>query len=191
METQVFRTRSDISSRWSYWRFSAIIAGLAIVSLGAWFLSRELDSATVERFGYLGIFVISLLANASVFLPVAPTMALVIAGTWWLNAVPVVIAAATGSALGELVSYAAGAGGRRALTGNKVVTLIDRWMRRRETAALTLFLLAAVPNPAVDVAGILAGAARYPWWAFLIVVSLGRVVRFSLLAAGVSFWVKP
>ncbi|HBY98857.1 MAG: VTT domain-containing protein [Ardenticatenaceae bacterium] len=190
MRTLIFRTRSDSSNRWEYWRFAAMLIGLLIVSVGIWSFTGKVEPATVERFGYLGIFVISFLANASVFLPLAPTMALVVAGTWWFNAVPVVVVAAAGSALGELVSYALGAGGRRTLPNSKVVALVERWMQHRGTGALTLFVLAAVPNPAVDVAGILAGASRYPWWAFLAVVWLGRLVRFALLAAGVSFWMK-
>jgi membrane protein YqaA with SNARE-associated domain len=41
-----------------------------------------------------------------------------------------------------------------------------------------LFLLAAIPNPLFDVAGVAAGALRYPVWGFLVAVLVGKLVKF-------------
>lgn len=167
----------------------AVIAGLFLVAGLSWYLGQRFDSSTIERFGYVGIFLVSLLSNASVLLPLAPTIAVVIAGAWWLDPLWVAIVAAIGSAIGELVGYALGVTGKRALPETETVARLERWLRHHTTGMVVLFILAAVPNPAVDIAGILAGAVGYPWWTFLLVVTLGRLLRYGLLAVGASFWV--
>lgn len=47
---------------------------------------------------------------------------------------------------------------------------------------LTLFTLSVIPNPIVDVAGAIAGAARMPFLRFLLTQWAGKVVRALLLA---------
>jgi membrane protein YqaA with SNARE-associated domain len=47
---------------------------------------------------------------------------------------------------------------------------------------LAIFLLAFIPNPVFDVAGIAAGALRIPVWKFIAATMLGRTLRFILLA---------
>ncbi len=66
----------------------------------------------VERFGrwgYVGAFVISLIASATIVLP-APGIAVVIAMSAALNPYALGIVAGLGSAVGELSGYAAGRG---------------------------------------------------------------------------------
>ncbi len=38
-------------------------------------------------------------------------------------------------------------------------------------------------NPLFDVAGLAAGALRFPYWLFFVAVFLARVVRLAVLAA--------
>jgi uncharacterized membrane protein YdjX (TVP38/TMEM64 family) len=50
-----------------------------------------------------------------------------------------------------------------------------------------LFVLAVVPNPLFDIAGIIAGATKIPVYKYFLVVSLGKLVKFvtiSYLGAG-------
>ena len=54
------------------------------------------------------------------------------------------------------------------------------WMRRRGGA--TLFALGLIPNPAFDVAGILAGALRLPVTTFLMATGSGKVLRNVVVA---------
>ena len=44
-----------------------------------------------------------------------------------------------------------------------------------------------MPNPLFDVAGIAAGALRYPLWQFLLVVGSGKMVKFFVFAYACSF----
>ena len=52
----------------------------------------------------------------------------------------------------------------------------------RRYGMLTLFTLAAVPNPLFEVAGLTAGATRYSFLRFMGAVTPGKVVRGLLLA---------
>jgi membrane protein YqaA with SNARE-associated domain len=47
---------------------------------------------------------------------------------------------------------------------------------------LTLFVLAAVPNPVFEIAGLTAGAVRMNFWRFLGPVTAGKVLRGLALA---------
>ncbi|KKR73120.1 MAG: putative membrane protein [Candidatus Woesebacteria bacterium GW2011_GWA2_40_7] len=52
---------------------------------------------------------------------------------------------------------------------------------------LTLFLLAAIPNPIFDMAGFVAGATEVSVKKYLIAVWLGKLIKFSAIAyAGAS-----
>jgi membrane protein DedA with SNARE-associated domain len=62
-------------------------------------------------YGYPGIFLIMLMANATVFLP-APGVAVVFAMGSVFNPLGVALAAGTGGAIGELTGYLAGFSGQ-------------------------------------------------------------------------------
>jgi hypothetical protein len=49
---------------------------------------------------------------------------------------------------------------------------------------LTLFLLAAVPNPLFDVAGLTAGSVGYSPWRYWLAVMLGKSIVYTALALG-------
>ena len=59
----------------------------------------------------------------------------------------------------------------------RVSQWLGTWMRRR--GWLLLFLLAFLPNPVFgDLAGVTAGALRYPQERFLAVVLAGKLLKF-------------
>jgi membrane protein DedA with SNARE-associated domain len=47
---------------------------------------------------------------------------------------------------------------------------------------LTIFLLAAIPNPIFDVGGIVAGIIHMPVWRFIASAWAGKAVRLGMLA---------
>jgi uncharacterized membrane protein YdjX (TVP38/TMEM64 family) len=102
------------------------------------------------------------------------------------------LAAATGSTLGELGAYLAGAGSRsmmdRMMTRHRLYPRIKASVVRHGT--LTLFALAAIPNPLFDVAGFAAASLGYPVRRFIIVCWLGKTVKF-VLAATAGAWALP
>jgi len=48
--------------------------------------------------------------------------------------------------------------------------------------AVTLFVLALIPNPLFDVAGAVAGALRFPLWKFLLYSGAGRIIKHTFFA---------
>ena len=146
--------------------FSLLIT-LVIISLGD-------RLARFSSYGYLGIFIISLLGNATIILPV-PSLLAVAAGGGMFNPLIVGLVAGPGEALGELTGYLAGYAGRAAIEDREMYARLERWMKRR--GGLVIFLLSAIPNPFFDLAGITAGGLRFPVWRFLLACWLGKTLK--------------
>ncbi|MFH1285802.1 MAG: VTT domain-containing protein [Candidatus Micrarchaeota archaeon] len=153
----------------------ALLLALAITSLLLFFSANipKLDSL-----GYAGAFLISFFTSATVILPV-PGLAVVAAMGAFLNPVLIGILGGLGSALGELTGYLAGYGGR-GLAGNSSFVRVSKWVEKN--GFLTIFLLALIPNPLFDIAGIAAGSLRYDWKKFLLACALGKILKFTLFA---------
>ncbi len=129
--------------------------------------------------GYLGVFLISLLGNATVIFPV-PSLAVVFAGGSVLNPLLVGLVAGVGEPLGELTGYLAGYGGSAVIENRERFEQIKNWMERR--GFITLFVLAAIPNPFFDLAGIAAGMLRFPVTKFLLACWMGKTTKALILA---------
>jgi membrane protein YqaA with SNARE-associated domain len=134
-------------------------------------------------YGYPGIFLISLAANATVILP-APSLALVFALGGVLNPILVGLVAGLGEALGELTGYLAGYSGQAVIENREIYDRLHGWMRQYGLA--TIFLLSVFPSPFFDLAGIAAGALRFPIGYFLLSCWLGKTLKtigFALVGA--------
>ncbi len=153
----------------------ALAIGAIAFLISPWFADR------FAPLGYLGVFLFSLVASATIVLPV-PSWILVFSLSGSLNPLLLGIAAGAGSGLGELTGYFAGRGGT-ALVGTDKISLLDshkKWITKAES--ITLFVVAFLPNPFFDIAGIAAGILKIPVWRFLIAVILGKTARFILFA---------
>ena len=142
----------------------------------------------VERFGYLGVFVFAVLGSASMFIPVRGAAAGITLGLL-LKPIPYVplpqpvlvgIIVAAGSAIGELTGYSTGVGGRSVIANSRVGRLLVALMRRYGT--LTVFCVAAVPNPFIDVGGIAAGVAGMAMRRFMTVMFIGKCLNYIAIA---------
>jgi len=155
------------------------IAGALIATVLSFALVPYLTQ--LESFGYIGAFVIALISNATVIFP-APGWAIIIAMGRVLDPVLLAIAAGLGSGLGELSAFALGYGGAAAAQSEKLVQLREqkKWLKKYDV--LAIFVLAAIPNPLFDLAGIAAGAMKMPVWRFLIPCILGKIIKTLVLA---------
>lgn len=159
-----------------------ILAVLVVISISVtiWLFGDRVEE--LASYGYLGIFVFSILANATIILP-APGIAVVFALGGVLNPILVALAAAAGSAIGELSGYLAGYGGQAVVEDTDVYTRIRSFMSAKPSLAfLLIFVLAAVPNPFFDIAGIAAGTLRFPVLPFLFWCFLGKTVKMIAIA---------
>lgn len=137
---------------------------------------------------YLAIFVVSLAASATLVIPI-PGLALtsligaVSAGP--LDPLWVGIASGLGASIGETTGYLLGYSGRMAIPDTKNYEKVVGWMSK--WGNLTIFLLALIPNPLFDLAGIAAGILKYPLWKFFVIGTLGRLPK-HILFAYLGYW---
>ncbi|MDD5340504.1 MAG: VTT domain-containing protein [Candidatus ainarchaeum sp.] len=154
-----------------------ILFAVAIVAVTLYF-SNEI--AGLAQYGYLGAFVITMFSSATILFP-APGWAVVIALASALNPVLLGIVAGIGSSVGELTGYLVGGGTRDIINSRiKESRQISEFVKKYDL--LAVFVLAFIPNPAFDVAGIAAGGLKIAWWRFLLACMAGRVLRYVLLA---------
>ncbi len=145
------------------------------------FLFRD-QAEQLAQYGYIGIFFLSILANATIILP-APGIAVVFAMGSVFSPIGVALAAGAGAAIGELSGYLAGFSGQAVIEDMRSYNRIYTWMHgNRSFSFLAIFFLAAIPNPFFDIAGIAAGALRMPVWQFLFWAFLGKTVKMLFFA---------
>lgn len=135
----------------------------------------------VMQYGYLGVFVASAVSSASIFLPI-PFFLLAVAAGALLNPILVAIIGGLGAALGELVGYGVGAGGKHLAKPEqkKWFRKTKRWLKGKK-AFFIIIAFAATPLPD-DVVGILAGFLRYDIKKFFVAMAIGKILLFLVLA---------
>ena len=139
---------------------------------------------TIQRFsrlGYLGVFLVSILANATIILPL-PGVVFTSAMGGVYDPLLVAIAAGTGAALGELTGYLAGYSGRFVIARQDWYDRVVKWMSRYGN--LTVLLLAFIPNPLFDLAGITAGVLKMPVLRFLLWCTIGKIIKMLIFSYG-------
>jgi len=130
-------------------------------------------------YGYPGIFLISVLANATIIIPI-PGFIITSAMGAVFNPFLVAFTAGAGSAVGELTGYLAGVGGQ-AVIGDKVwYQKIKGWMSKY--GDFTIFVLSLIPNPIFDLAGMVAGSMKISVWRFVFWCFLGKFLKMLLFA---------
>lgn len=133
----------------------------------------------LRHIGYLGIFLISIVSSATIFLPL-PGFAVVFASAPYLNPILLGIVAGIGSGIGEISGYLAGFAGHGAVERTRIFRSHKEQIAKYGAPAI--FVLAFIPNPAFDLAGIAAGAIEMKWWKFLLATVAGKVLRYIALA---------
>ena len=141
----------------------------------------------LAQYGYAGVFLLSILANATVLLP-APGILFVFTMGGIFNPAFVALAAGAGAALGEFSGYLAGFSGQAIVEKTAVYERLSQWMQRN--GPLTILVLAFVPNPIFDVAGMLAGALRMKLHVFLFWCMIGKIMKMLLFAYAGSLSLK-
>jgi uncharacterized membrane protein YdjX (TVP38/TMEM64 family) len=139
----------------------------------------------LKTYGYPGIFLFSILANATILVPM-PGVVFTSAMGAVFNPFFVSIAAGAGAALGELSGYLAGFSGRAVVEGSERYQHVARWMEKY--GDITILVLAFIPNPLFDLAGIIAGILKMPVWKFLIYCVIGKIIKMMMFAYS-GYWV--
>lgn len=156
-----------------------MVALLAVIGISFYIYSIRDRVEEFEPFGYAGIFLIALLANATVLLP-APGVAIIYAMGAVFNPLWVGLAAGTGGALGELSGYLVGFSGQAVAERSDMYDRIKPWVDNY--GGWTILVLSAIPNPFFDIAGIAAGVAKMPLRTFLLFTWIGQIIKMTLFA---------
>jgi uncharacterized membrane protein YdjX (TVP38/TMEM64 family) len=172
----------------------ALVVTVSVV-IGVLFYQGKLANlAELEyiRFSsYPGIFVVSMIWNSTVLVPVPSFWTYFFWGTVF-NPLLVGLAGGCGAATGELTAYMAGRSGRAMIRGKrfKVYTRVEDWIRK--WGLLVVFGFNLVPFFPFDVVGIAAGVARFSLWRYYLVVAAGRSISYGFIAfAGSRGWIPP
>lgn len=156
-----------------------VLALLAVIGITVYVYSIREHVEEFSTYGYPGIFLIMLIANATVILP-APGVAVVFAMGSVFNPLGVALAAGAGGAVGELTGYLAGSSGQALIENTKIFERIYPWVKKY--GAWVILILAAIPNPFFDLAGMAAGIVKIPLWKFLLACWVGQTIKMAMFA---------
>lgn len=165
------------------WRLNVlrVIILLVVIALTVLLFINRNKVEKLEALGYPGVFLISLFSNATLILPVPGVLFTSAMGAvfnpWW-----VALAAGTGATIGELSGYLAGFSGQAVIENRQWYDRVSGWMKKY--GDITILVLAFVPNPLFDIAGMVAGALRLPVWRFLLWSWIGKIGKMLLFAFG-------
>ena len=181
--------KSPPSALWMRLTGLLAVAGLTIAT----YLLRDRIQA-FQQVGYASAFLVAAFASSSVLLPMPGFMYTYALGSL-LNPILLGCSAGAGATLGELTGYLAGFSGSALIDNRPAYARMFNLMRtRKSTATLIVFLLAFVPNPFFDIAGITAGIIKMPLARFAGATLAGNVTKSILIGylGAMSFaWLQP
>jgi uncharacterized membrane protein YdjX (TVP38/TMEM64 family) len=162
-------------------KLTILLALLPVVLITAFMAIVRPDLRSLEAYGYLGVFGIMMVGNATVLLPMPGLVTVAAAGAIW-NPLLVGLAGGIGGATGELTGYLAGYGAHMLIDESRSTwwTRFEHLVRRHGFWAIVA--LAAAPNPLFDLVGIAAGSLYFPPWRFFAAVVIGNSIKCSAVA---------
>jgi membrane protein YqaA with SNARE-associated domain len=161
-----------------------IISIIFVVAITIYIFSIRDKAQELEKYSYPGIFLLSFLAYATVFLP-APGVAVVFSMGAVFNPWIVALVAGAGAALGELVGYLAGFSSQPVVERTKIYNRMVEWLKKY--GSIMVLIISAIPNPFFDVTGAAAGALKMPVGKFLFWTWIGETIKmFAFAYAGAS-----
>ena len=156
------------------------IATIVVASVGLALLLIKFSSLLSELgpWGYVGVAAAEFGNSAMLAVP-TPASVYTFAMGATLN--PFIVGAIGGvfSTLGELIGYYLGRRGGVAMANKPSAQRLSAWTARWGSTAL--FVCAVLPVP-FDIAGVWAGAARYPLSRFVPIVLLGKLIKITSIA---------
>lgn len=163
------------------------ISLVVVVSVGI-FLYRD-RIIELGALGYPGVFVVSMVWNSTVLVPIPSFWTYFFLGQLFHPAL-VGLVGGGGAAVGELMSYLAGYSGRAILKGKRLKTYarVENWIKK--WGFIFVFGFNLVPFFPFDLVGIAAGATRFRLWKFYLACLAGRSLAYGFIAfLGSQGWV--
>ena len=141
------------------------------------------------RYGYAGVFIISFLADITLFVPV-PSLFVVFTLGGILNPLLVGLIAGAGETIGSMVVYVTGLSSAKAFHAldHRVMDRFRTWIRTR--GALSVFIMASILNPLFYPFTAIAGMMHFGWWRFMLLCLAGKTLKNVILAVVGYFGIK-
>lgn len=150
----------------------AVVVVIVALSFVIFFMRDKLQG--MGEAGYLGVFLLCFLANATVFLP-APSLMIAASCALIMNPLLVALVAAIGSTLGEFMGYALGTVTKE--LSPRFKSFLDKLMEKVHSPSLLVFILAVLPLPFFDVVGIYSGGTKMNLLKFSLICFCGKFVK--------------
>ena len=134
------------------------------------------------QYGYLGIFLISLIGAMSIFVPIPYTVVIfILGGLETFDPFLIAVAAGIGSAIGEFSGYLLGVGGRKVIGDRykKRMDFITKLFKKYGSVAIFIFALTPLPD---DLLFIPLGVMRYSLLRAFIPAVLGKFFSNLIIA---------
>jgi uncharacterized membrane protein YdjX (TVP38/TMEM64 family) len=150
-----------------------------IVAVSVIYLNNKDIFKDLEKYGYAGVFVISVLLNATIIIPVSAMAVISSMGGILPSPLLVGLIGGIGAGIGEMTAFVAGRSGRGLVSKSNMYTRVEKWVKR--WGWIAIFVLSIFPL-IFDIAGIIAGAMRMPAWKFFLATWLGRTISYIIVA---------
>jgi membrane protein DedA with SNARE-associated domain len=154
-----------------------VTVALCITVVYYWDYVRE-----VERWGYLGIILINVLAGATMLVPV-PALPIVFTMGSILDPWVVGICAGFGEAVGAIFIYLQGYGGRAIVPDaarNRYIARMIGWVEKRGT--LAIFMMSSFFDPFFYPVTVAIGMLKFQVWKFFLATWAGKTVKGMIVA---------
>lgn len=156
------------------WRAVGMMLATLLLTLSLAFVPADVMER-LGAYGYPGVFLLTLLSSATIVLPSPALGAALLAGKT-LNPWLVGVLAGVAAGLGETTGYVVGYSGNSLVSRSRFYPRVEQWVQR--WGVLTVFALAAIPSPLIDLAGIAAGTLRMRFLPYMAACMSGKVLRF-------------
>jgi uncharacterized membrane protein YdjX (TVP38/TMEM64 family) len=159
-----------------------VVLSVGLAYLFEYLLTYHLDISAggLANTAYLVVFGTTLVCNASIIVPVAVHISIMMAAASQWNPVLIALIASVAGTLGEISGYYAGYLGKKIIINESTpgYARLRNWMNRY--GLLAIFLISFQPILPVDIAGLTAGASRIPLWKFLLPCWAGKFPKYIL-----------
>ncbi|MGV8025113.1 MAG: YqaA family protein [Anaerolineaceae bacterium] len=157
----------------------SVLILLVLVFFSIYLYINRQEIQHFAHYGYPGIFLVSFLSNSTIIFPlpgvlITSAMGAVFDPFW------VAVTAGVGATLGEVSGYLAGMAGKFVIEKKNWYDKIMQAMQKY--GVWMILVLAIIPNPFFDLAGISAGVLRIPLWKFLLFCGIGKIIKMLVFS---------
>jgi membrane protein YqaA with SNARE-associated domain len=132
-----------------------------------------------DRYGYFGVFIISILTGVTVLIPIPGLLVVFTLGSI-LEPFVVGVLAGIGEALGSVAVYVMGYGGHAAIEkldkiDHRLTNRFENWLHRR--GAIAVFLMSSTINPLFYPFALVSGAMHFGVFKFFLMCWAGKTIK--------------